>query len=141
MKIEKKLCPHCNATMVEYSHTLSKGLMRAIWKIYVSGGGPINLKDVKPPLTRNEWDNFQKLRYWDIVEQVSVNGKTKKGIWGITNKGKAFVTGHLAIPSKVWTYRGQFLKYEGSPVLIEDVTDGYKFKENYADEANITNRS
>lgn len=132
---QTKICDHCGAKIVEYPHTLNKGLMRALYKVYRSGGGPINLKNVLPSLTRNEWDNFQKLKYWNLVEQVIVDGSRKKGVWLITELGKKFVTGNISLPNKVWTFRGEIVKYEGSNIFIQDITDGYKFRPEYANES------
>jgi hypothetical protein len=61
----KKTCEHCGASMVEYKHGLSVGLVTGLIKI-AKVKNPINIKQLG--LTRNQWDNFQKLKYWDLVD-------------------------------------------------------------------------
>lgn len=117
--------------MVEYKHGLSKGLVTGLIKI-AHHAQPINLKHLD--LTRNQWDNFQKLRYWNLVEKCGdLSGKG--GIWKITALGKAFVLGEVAARRFVWTYRGTRTKYDGDEIFIFRIIEGYKFKPDYSEEA------
>jgi hypothetical protein len=85
-----KVCEHCGAKTVEYKHTFSDALAVGLFKLYAAGGGPINLKDLA--LTRNQWDNFQKLRYWQLVGQsYRKDGTRMNGYWHITSVGKIFI--------------------------------------------------
>jgi len=119
--------------MVEYKHGLSEGLLRGLEKIGRAGvDKPINLKELA--LTRNQWDNFQKLRYWGLVVQSS-SGKLKSGIWAITQTGMDFLRGKVSRSKSVWTYRGEFRRFEGDPVFIQSIIEGYKFQEDYYEES------
>jgi hypothetical protein len=121
--------------MVLYKHSLSKGIVSGLVRLHSrSPDKPINLKEIG--LNRNQWDNFQKLKYWDLVTQVEVDGKKKKGIWVITERGVSFLMGEVSVNKSVWTYRGEFKKYDGDMITIYDVSDvAYKQREEYADEA------
>lgn len=126
-------CPHCGAKMVEYRHALNAPLLRALAKLYRHGRA-VNLRELK--LDRNEWDNFQKLKYWDFVYQVEVNGERKKGVWWLTRRGGAFVRGELSVQSGVWTYRGRRTRYDGQPVYVDDYLDAeWKQRPAYARES------
>ena len=82
---ESKYCEHCKAKMVEYKHGFSKPLATGLWRLY-KAGGTVNLKDLN--LTRNQWDNFQKLRYWDLVAPAyRETGLRMSGCWYITPVG------------------------------------------------------
>ena len=87
-------------------------------------------------LTRNQWDNFQKLKYWNLVEQIEKDGKKKQGIWQITQDGRLFIEGKIKIRKKVWTYRGVVKEYDGEELMITDIVGRYyRKREDYADEA------
>ena len=115
MTEEAKICPTCNAKTVRYKHVFNKGLALGLAKLY-EVGKPANPSDLG--LTHNQYNNFQKLRYWDLVSKwIDLKGKHKGGLWMVTPMGNSFVSGS-AIRSHVWTYRGERVEYDGEPVLI-----------------------
>lgn len=63
-------CETCGAKLVEYKHGLSKGLCRSLIQVAVT------FKDTKAHeikemgLDYNHRCNFQKLKYWGLVEKV-----------------------------------------------------------------------
>ena len=126
-------CPYCDAKLVEYKHNLSEALVTGLSKLYETGG-KVNLKELG--LTRNQWDNFQKLRYWDLVKKsVDEDGKRLSGVWEILPAGVEFLQGKRSVQKWVWTYRGERVRFEGDTVAVHDVLDGYKAREDYAHEA------
>ena len=130
----KKICEHCGATMVEYKHGLSKGLIRslAIVAVAFKDTEPHEIKDMGLDYTNR--CNFQKLRYWGLVEKVG-DKDSKGGLWRITENGMAFVSGELSVPKFVWTYRGDIDRYEGKDIWITDVSEGWKYRPEYARES------
>lgn len=98
-----------------------------------SGGGPINLKALG--LTRTQWDNFQKLRYFGLVEQVAVSGKRQAGVWKITQLGLAFLAGKVVVPKFAWTFRGDVVRTEGPYITITEVKGGFQPRSVWAAEA------
>lgn len=132
---QKKVCEHCGASMMEYKHGLSGGLVAGLVRLF-RHRKPINLKHLK--LTRNQWDNFQKLRYWDLVRKYTPPDeapKGKGGVWTITQRGIDFVRGTLQVPKFVWTYRGEMRRFEGEEIYIWHVDPQYKTRPEYAEEA------
>lgn len=128
----KKVCKECGASMMEHRHTLSKAMAEGLRRI--SEKSPTNLKHLG--LTRNQWDNFQKLRYWGLVEKhIRDDGKRIGGAWKITPLGRAFLSGEVIVPKTVWTYRGEFVRHESEGVDIKSLLDGYKTRPEYAEEA------
>ena len=125
-------CPTCGAKTVRYKHGLNSGLIQGLARL-CEAGGEANLADLA--LTRNQWDNFQKLRYWSLVEPVFEDGTRKSGIWSVTPRGLEFLVGEITVPRHVWTYRGEFVEYDGADVSVEDVVAGYKHRPEYATEA------
>jgi hypothetical protein len=128
---ETKVCEHCRAKMVEYKHSFSKALATGLWRLYLAGG-PVNIKDLG--LTRNQWDNFQKLRYWGLTAQTyRPDGTRMNGVWHITEAGTAFIEQGTGISKTVWTYRGNTLRFAGSTVFFKDAHDvEYEKRESYA---------
>lgn len=120
-------CPHCDGKTVEHRHVMTKGLVSALTKFYEAGEGKIALKDVD--LTHNQHANFQKLRYWDLVQMSETAGQ-----WYLTTYGRMFVNGELQIPKALWTYRTVVVETEDPKVFIYEVTDdqAYMKKEDYA---------
>jgi hypothetical protein len=124
------ICPHCGAKMVEYRHSMTIPLVTGLRAILRSGGGPINIKELH--LTRNQWDNFQKLRYWGLVFQVEIDGQRKKGVWQITKEGIGFLFNESQVPKRVWTYRGETVRVSNlEMVRITQIVDWYEKREDY----------
>jgi hypothetical protein len=109
-----KRCPHCEAKMVEYRHTFNKGLAQGLYELFAVGGGPINLRSLK--LTRTQWTNFQKLRYWGLVSRTREDGE-----WTLTAKGFDFITQGITIPKWVYTYRGDTVRFEGDACVFNEI--------------------
>jgi len=121
-------CDHCGAKMVEYRHSLSKSLVRALFKFWnVAGLEPLNLKEAD--LTRNQWDNFQKLRYFGLVEQCE---PVKSGIWQVARRGEQFIFGEIGVPKTAITYRGEVVETCGDIQTFREVTGYYYTREQYA---------
>lgn len=130
-----KRCPHCEAKMVEYKHSFSKALAVGLGRLHFLGGGPINIKNLG--LTRNQWDNFQKLRYWGLVAKATKQDGTRAGgEWILTQKGRDFIEHGLAITKSVWTYRGDTVRFDGDTCFYTDSHEPkYKQRQSYADSA------
>jgi hypothetical protein len=82
----------------------------------------------------SEGSNFQKLRYWGLIRK-QLAPDSKGGWWSITDRGMRFAEGKIFLPSKVWTYRGDVLRFEGKDKYINDITGGWKYRPEYAKEA------
>ncbi len=123
----QRQCAHCGANTLEHRHSLTAGLVSALVKLARAGGGPINLKKVG--LSREEWDNFQKLKHWGLVLNDS------PGVWYITLSGHEFLAGKRHVHKSVWTYRDEVVEYAGPEVTVSDVLGEEPFflkREDYA---------
>ena len=121
-----KRCPHCDAKMVEYRHVFNKGLAGSLYEIFIAGGGPISLRKLK--LTRTQWTNFQKLRYWGLVSPTKEDGE-----WVITQKGFDFIVKGETINKWVYTYRGEPVRFDGDICIFDEIhTPKYDKKLDYA---------
>lgn len=129
-KKEKQICPHCGASMMEHRHVISKELVQSLVALY-NQNKPVNLKVLN--LTRNAWNNFQKLRYWDLVVKYvdPKERKRKGGWWMMTAAGTAFVKGQLHVQEVAWTFRGTVTKREGARKMIYDIDGKYRNRVDY----------
>lgn len=105
-----KVCECCGHKTTVYSHCFNATLASALKKFvcaYYSGvpiyRRPFNLqKDLD--LTKNEYNNFQKLQYFGAVI------KLKNG-WIPTGLGVGFLNGNISLPKKVKTLNGEVLPF------------------------------
>jgi hypothetical protein len=130
-----RICECCGAKIVEYKHSFSKALAVGLGRLHFFAGGPVNLKNLG--LTRNQWDNFQKLRYWGLVNKATkADGTRAGGEWFLTKKGVDFIEKGIGITKSVWTYRGEAVRFEGDTCFyLDDHEPKYKRRKKYAQES------
>jgi len=127
-----EVCPTCGAKVVEYKHNLNRLNVRALRALYRTMGGIAVHLNEDLRLTYNEQANFQKLRYFGLVEKAyDADGLRLGGRWSITNKGRLFVAGIGYCYPSVWTFRGEPIRFEGEPVEISDVVADVDEREDY----------
>ncbi len=87
------LCPTCGAKMVRYRHQLNEGLCLAMAEFFRRfQGNRGQVAEVKG-LSHNQLANWQKLRYWGLIEKANEEGNEKGGWWRITGLGAEFLRG------------------------------------------------
>lgn len=125
------ICVECGAKTKEYKHSMSKGLASGLLAIYQAACKDFVILNGLG-MDRSRWQNLSKLKYWGLVEQKG----TKSGEWRVTDKGEQFILGQLDVPKSVWTYRDEFVRYEGAAVAYSSVDSaGWKQRQQYAKEA------
>jgi hypothetical protein len=121
------ICPHCGAKMQAYWQRLSPGLVQTLVKfrhaVLKKGENKIHVpKEVD--FTKNEYNNFQRLRYHALVAKVKdKEGKRLSAYWLITRRGNQFCKGEATIPEKVKTFRNKIVEYGDKKVKINQVID------------------
>lgn len=127
-------CSHCGAKMVEHKHGLSRGLVRSLAKMAkrCRPGQSIHINDIG--MNHNEQANFQKLRYFNII-QKDPDHTGKGGWWTLTQTGWDFITGVIALPKFVRTFRGEVVERAAERIWVGDVTGGWKYRPDYARDA------
>jgi hypothetical protein len=130
MKKEIVRCPHCQAKMVEYKHSLSKQIVEVLY-LFVKLGGVLDVVDLNSKMPYSKRCNFPKLQYWGLITKVKTEKKSK-GLWAITPRGKDFITGQIPIQKSVWTYRNNFMRFDGEFFSMEGLGyEPYRQKEDY----------
>ena len=101
------VCECCGSQITAYTHKLNQPLANALRQLvvfYERNGRACKLqKDL--PLTINQYNNFQKLQYFKLVQ------RTKKGYFP-TRKGSAFVYGEIKVYDMVATFGSTILDYD-----------------------------
>ncbi len=124
-EIIDKICPHCGAAMKEWKHTLTPGLVDVlvlfIGAIKAKGDNKIHLQtDIT--LDKNQYNNFQKLRYFGLVAKVKNDeGVHLAGYWLITRLGGEFLRREKAIPRWIKTFRNTIEEKSEELIFINDI--------------------
>lgn len=121
-------CECCGAKNVEYRHGLTAALVLALERFYEKNKFGLSL--AQSGLSHTEICNFQKLKYWDLIDKIPDSNE-----WYVTTSGKDFINGLSYCRRHVWTYRGEFVRFEGEFGKINDVYGGWKKRVEYAQEA------
>lgn len=136
MSIQRRqVCVCCKQSMIEHRQTLTCGLVKSLWQAYKMRGQNM-FKVAELDLTHSEQANWQKLRYWDLVEKV----KGFHGKWCISLEGVWFLLGSYRMPHAVWTYHGKVVDRDRSKLVGPgDCWDGYKERSAWMREARDRN--
>lgn len=98
-------CPHCHSRIVAYSHNLNAPLVMAFCKLvefYMENGRACNVNK-ELGLDHNQLANFQKLRYFGIVENLG------QGEWFPTRLGLAFYQGEETVQNPAGSFNNEAL--------------------------------
>jgi len=101
-------CSHCGNIVYAYSHNLNQPLVKALFDLvglYEQLKRPLNLqKDLE--LTKNQYNNFQKLKYFDLVSDIPGTAG-----WVPTSRGIDFIYGKIAIRNIAVSFGNKILAY------------------------------
>jgi len=124
-------CPTCDAKMVKYKHVLNQRMAFAVFRFY-EAGGPVHYEKALGGAGSSEHKNkanMQKIAYWGLIaKHYNEAGVREGGVWKITPRGQEWVRGHVSVPRRVITYRGQFDSFEGDLVAFREFHP-YQYRE------------
>ncbi len=82
-----------------------------------------------PQITRN----FKRLKYWDLITQMPTSPNEviyKKGWYGITENGIAFIQTEIGLPKYAFVYNDFAYEHQTNPyVMITDLIDEEELQE------------
>ena len=119
-------CKTCGAKLLGRWEYITKGQINTLTKfikaVKLHNRNSIHLQD-DIELTKNEYNNFQKLRYNGLVAHAF-----DTGCWLITRRGANFLRREIDLPKGVLIFRNRIQKYHTTKVTIESI---YKNDEPY----------
>lgn len=122
MQNSKKCCPTCNASLEGRWEYITRGHLVLLTKLHKAikkhNRNSIHLqKDME--LTKNEYANFQKLRYNGLVAHAE-----ETGCWLMTRRGAKFLKEEIDLPKGVLIFRNRIQKHHSTRVTIETILKG-----------------
>lgn len=98
-------CPGCGHIITAYTAPFNRGLARAFLKFAdaaLRNNGPVDKSTMA--LTNSEYGNFQKLRYFGLIQQ-----EAKAAGWYFTERGVRFLNGEITILSPAGHFANEIL--------------------------------
>jgi hypothetical protein len=130
----KEICPYCKRMMMVHRHTFSESLARILLDVakHYGPGEPFHLQKDFPFWTHNQYNNFQKLRYWGLVEKHrDFVGKRAGGFWRLTEKTLWLLNCH-EIPVWVRTFDNKVIEISIEKTTLKGAVGFYDIPENWA---------
>lgn len=116
---KKEFCPHCGQSIMKHRQALTKGLVGILLKVANYHKTEFHLqKDVS--LTKNEYTNFQKLKFWGLVKKSD----KISGAWSITGIGYKFLMNEIDLPYSVYTFNNRVVEQDSEKVFYKDTGVG-----------------
>ena len=124
---------------MKHKHSFTVPLANILFTIawQFKAGEPFHLqKDFD--FTNNQYNNFQKLKYWGFAIKYFENGKRKGGYWYLTSTVEMFFNGDK-IPKWVKTFNNMVLEVSEEMITLHDVVGEYEVPEIWAARAEPVN--
>ena len=117
-------CPCCGKYTRRYRRRFNQSMARSLLWLIESAEGQSRWVDVpnEAPTWLVRTNQLPTVRWWGLIERKPNEDKKQKhsGFWRPTDDGLRWVIQGLTIPSKVVTYNGSVVGYEGERITFED---------------------
>jgi len=130
---KKEFCPHCGQSIMKHEHTFSMSLAKMILLVSekFEASEPFHLqKDFF--LTKNQYNNFQKLKYWGLISKAYKNGKREGGYWVLTDQVGYLLRGG-ALARSVITFNNTTIGWSPETITLKEAIGYYDMPEIWAD--------
>lgn len=87
-------------------------------------------------LTKNQYNNTQKLRYWGVLEKYYEDGKRKGGYWYLTDRARKILQGD-PVPKWVKTFNNEVKSVSEEKYDIAEVAWGYALPKEWSERAEM----
>lgn len=105
-------CPCCTQRAQVYRRSINSGMARSLITMWRVGG-----KDWQhvPTTVGGQSREEGKLRYWQLVEEATEERPDggRAGFWRVTEVGRQFALGSIALPRWALIYDGRLLALDG----------------------------
>jgi hypothetical protein len=110
------VCPCCDRFAKVYKRKLNTGMLKALVRLYAVCASEAArategfVKIGRGGAFKTAGGDYAKLHWWGLIEPLAnatrEDGSTRVGFWRITERGRRFVEGKLAVPAYVYEYDG-----------------------------------
>lgn len=119
-------CPNCGASMKSYWFKITPGLVKALVKMAdrIRGTGVNRVHKKELPFGHSEYGNFQKLRFFGLIDKYRENGVWRRGDWCLTLNTVPFLNGMYRVPDKIRVFRNEIIEKSPNMVTIHEIMKG-----------------
>ena len=126
-------CPCCDRWAQAYWRTINKTMSRGLqWLAMRAGMEPGHYVDItKGPAWLLRSNQLATLRWWGLIERAPNDDPKKKssGMWALTNLGRHFIGGTVAVPRRVCTLFGDVVDQSDDTITIDDIKHHFDYEE------------
>jgi len=122
----RQFCPHCHQAIMINKHPFSKSMAKLLLKVAEQKeiGEPFHLQnDIN--LTKSEYANFQKLRYFELAKKSYQGTKRLWGHWELTHLAELLIKKEIRIAAWVGTFNNEVVESSHDRIGIEDAWGEY----------------
>lgn len=135
--MKKEYCQCCGQPIMKHKHYFNKSLADILLNVSNKYGSntPFHLQKGLS-LTKNQYNNFQKLQYWGLVEKCFVSGQRQSGYWKLTEDVMGILNGER-IPSYVSTFNNKVVEVSAETTTLNEAIGYYDIPETWAKRSEV----
>ena len=126
-------CPCCDRWAQAYWRTINKTMARGLqWLAMRAGMETGYYVDITtPPAWLLRSNQLATLRWWGLIERAPNDDPKKKssGMWALTNLGRHFIRGNVAVPRRVCTLFGDVVDQSDDTITVHDIQHHFDYME------------
>ena len=118
---------------MSHRHSFNGPLAGILLKVAVkfSVGQPFHLqRDLD--LCKSEYCNFQKLRYWGLVDKYCESGRRKGGYWCLDPYVEVVLYNEVTLAKWVETFNNEVIQRSAKKILFKDAMGEFEIPELWA---------
>ena len=121
-------CDHCTQKVQIYEYHFTKALLQVLGLIvgYVETTKVNWFKNSDLPLTKTQYTNFTKLKYWGLIAQSDDALK-----WCLTKVGMAFYYGHRPINTSVRRFDNHTWEFDPHLIFSDELDPSMRLSETW----------
>ena len=133
----KEYCPHCHQAIMQNKQLFSKALGDILLTVacLFPAGKEFHLR-YNMDLTKSQYCNFQKLRYWGLIKKsYNPDGSRHGGYWELTSLVRYFIHGSR-IPRVKYTFNNKVVSAsDDDQITLSEAVGSYEIPSQWAEKA------
>ena len=136
LKKPKEFCPHCHQAIMQNTQVFSRALGDILMTAACAfpAERPFHLQH-DLTLTKSQYTNFNKLRYWGLVKKsYNADGARLGGYWELTSLVRYVINGK-ALPKWKRTFNNKVVEVSDELTTLDQAVGSYEIPEQWAEKA------